>query len=58
MAKSGPTKQPAAWLLTADRYLAEITEAERIEALAAAAIKRPKTRPVMRLVHTASAEAR
>jgi hypothetical protein len=32
-----PKKDAAAWLLTADRYMAEIAEAERVEALAAAA---------------------
>ncbi len=34
---TGTEKKPAAWLLTADRYMAEIAEAERVEALAAAA---------------------
>jgi len=40
-----PAKETPAWLLTADRYVAEIAEAERIEALAAAATERPKVGP-------------
>ncbi len=37
---AGAETKPAAWLLTADRYMAEIAEAERIEALAVAARRR------------------
>ena len=36
MSESKPVQKTPAWLLVADRYMAEIAEAERLEAMAAA----------------------
>lgn len=43
-----PVKQVEAWLLTADRYMAEIAAAERAEALAAAISARARGNAVRR----------
>lgn len=46
MVETKPAKETPAWLLTADRYMAEIAAAERVEALAAAAARASKASAV------------
>ena len=45
MSESKPVQKTPAWLLVADRYMAEIAEAERLEALAAAESARRTGQP-------------